>query len=166
MSRPALLHNMSMRPRTHIAWRIEPETTVACFDLAVVAEAVGSLLDTRCTDRGSAIRAIQTDPQWLRDTLATQLEGARRPIHLRGAVLVFPCRATSRRAGAADHRAKEPRVYASDPLLVLNVLGRAASHLLLPSAPLSRDWAHLERCLGTVDPRLVALVCPGEGVTP
>ena len=157
MTQAVLVHNMSMRPRTHIAWRIEPGCTIACFDLAPVAEAVGVLLETPCADRQAVLRALKLDSPSLRNRLVRRLEDAWRPIGFRGAALVFPCRPTWRRVGEANRKAKASRVYARDPLLVLNVLGRAGSHLLLPSAPLSLDTPHLERCVGTTDPRLVVL---------
>ena len=165
MTQPVLLHNMSMRPRTHIAWRIEPACTIVCFDLASVADAVGALLETPCVDRQAVMSAVKMGSRSRRDRLVRQLEDAWRLIGFRGAALVFPCRPTSRRTGKADHPAKDSRVYARDPLLVLNVLGRAASHLLLPSAPLSPESHHLERCLGTTDPRLVALATNTTGVS-
>ena len=165
MSQAVLLHNMSMRPRTHIAWRIEPACTIACFDLARVAEAVGALVHTPCTDLQAAIRALTMVSRWVRERLTRDLEDAWATIDFRGAALVFPCRATSHRAGKADHQTKKPRLYARDPLLVLNVLGRASSQLLLPSSPLSLEGHHLQRCLGTTDPRLVALAADTTGVS-
>jgi hypothetical protein len=45
----------------------------------------------------------------------------------------------------------------TDPVIVLNVLGRARKGMLLASAPLILDPDHLEGAVHSDDPRLVAL---------
>jgi hypothetical protein len=125
---PALLHNMSMRPRTTIT-----------ATLTVV---------------GAALARFAVDPQELPALLAEpglreRLEEHWHGLGLRGALHVYPL---------PDRAAlKKKAVVQAGAPLALNVLGRARAGLLLPSAPLDLDPGALARTLAADDPRLVAL---------
>ena len=128
---PSLLHNMSARPRTEVAFEIRPigATGVARFRLpdsttiaGVTAEALDGELDAAWAGYG-----------------------------LSGAALVFPW--------SARHAVVYERpVTATDRLLVVNVLARARAAVLLAGAPAVLDPEYLGRDLASDDPRLVALV--------
>jgi len=149
-SSPALLHNMSSRPRTAVEIRVPPiDINLAAFALDNMAPAL-----SRVTRRRT--RAVQ------RHTLAAfvcggdvarlgeQLDRAWTPLALRGAVLLHPGPARPRSADVT---------WCRDPLLVLNVLARARANVLIPDAPLVLQPQALDRLVVTDDPRLTSLVC-------
>lgn len=57
-----------------------------------------------------------------------------------------------------DNRQPPTLLRAVDPLLVLNVLGRARANILLPETPLVLEKSYLNLSLMADDPRLIALV--------
>lgn len=126
-----LLHNMSVPPRTQVRWRIDPlGERVVHIDL----QATGRSLD------------------WVRSHEAELREPLLRDwnrLALRGALLVYSGRPAAETPGES--------LVVRDLGLVLNVLGRASSHVLLPDAPLALEDAFLDRTLATDDPRLVRL---------
>lgn len=129
----ALLHNMSMRPRT---------TVTATVSVVGPALARFALTPKR-------LRTLLADP-----CLLWRLERRWLEAGLRGALHVYPLP----EAAAVG----EARVLAADPLLALNVLGRSRAGLLLPGAPLDLDPSVLARKLASDDPRLVALASAGR----
>lgn len=81
--------------------------------------------------------------------------------NLKGAMLVYPWKPTTRDIISANANARDTKsvfLRAFDPLLVMNVLARSRENLLQPRAPLSFDKAYLERALVSDDPRLLRLV--------
>lgn len=128
---PVLLHNMSARPRTEVAFEIRPVAPagVARFRLP------GSVTIAAAT-------AENPEPV---------LDAAWAGYGLTGAALVFPWHA--RHAVVYDRA-----VTATDRVLVLNVLARARAAVLLAGAPAVLDPEYLGRDLASDDPRLVALV--------
>ncbi len=101
-----------------------------------------------------------------RRSLATEAEGAWRGLGFRGAALLFPWKPPATSEARAQCRLE--LLCASDPLLCVNVLGRARGILFLASSPLSLHSEHLGRELWTSDARLVALARSSgvEGVIP
>ncbi|MBE0690910.1 MAG: hypothetical protein IH587_12400 [Anaerolineae bacterium] len=77
-----------------------------------------------------------------------------------GAALVYSWRPEVKTALVARFQTIEqpPVIWrATDPLLVLNVLSRARTHVLLGNAPPALERGFLDRILYTDDPRIVAL---------
>jgi hypothetical protein len=126
-----LLHNMSAQPRTQVRWRIDPlGDRVVRIDL----RATGRTLEWVRSNEGMLHEPLLKD--WKR-------------MGLRGALLVYPSRPAAEMPGES--------LVVRDLGLVLNVLGRASSHVLIPDAPLALEDAFLDRTLATDDPRLVRL---------
>jgi hypothetical protein len=130
-NRPGLLHNMSARPRSEVAFEIRP------VDTAGVAR-------FRLPESVTIAAATAEHPE-------PELDAAWAAYGLTGAALVFPW---SARHPVVYERA----LSATDRVLVLNVLARARAAVLLGGAPAVLDPEYLGRDLACDDPRLVALV--------
>jgi hypothetical protein len=122
---------MSGPPRTQVRWRIDP-----------LGERVVRI-DLRAT--GQSLDWVRSHEAELRESLVRDWER----MALRGALLVYPGRPAAEMPGEC--------LVVRDLGLVLNVLGRASSHVLIPDAPLVLEDAFLDRTLATDDPRLVRL---------
>jgi len=97
-------------------------------------------------------------------TLKSRLDDVWERYGLHGALLVFNWREELKQAVNARLLAsKSAGTYlrAEDPLLVLNVLGRARTTLLLANAPLALDRPFLTRTLVCDDARVVRLTRQG-----
>lgn len=128
---PAVLHNMSTRPRTPVTIEIRP------VDPAGVAR-------FRLPEQVSLTAAVA-------ETSEAALDAAWAAYGLTGAALVFPW--------SARHAVVyEKALTATDRVLLLNVLARARTAVLLGRAPVLLDPEYLRRDLASDDPRLVALV--------
>ena len=139
-----LLHNMSIRPRTIVTWRVEPTgPNVVVFDL---------------DNTGTTWRQVCQRPE-----LQEQLELDWICYGLRGAILVYHVPAAGVSTPAAGPEAPQPPAVlkATDVSLIVNVLGRATSQVLIVEAPLTLNGHFLERRLATDDPRLVRLARRG-----
>jgi hypothetical protein len=128
---PVLLHNMSARPRTEVAFEIRPVDP-------------GGVARFRLPESVTIAGATAENPE-------PALDAAWAGYGLAGAVLVFPWHA---RHAVVYQRA----LTATDRVLVLNVLARARAAVLLGGAPAVLDPEYLGRDLASDDPRLVALV--------
>ena len=128
---PGLLHNMSARPRTEVAFEIRPVDP-------------GGVARFRLPESVTIAAATAENPE-------AALDVAWAGYGLAGAVLVFPWHA---RHAVVYQRA----LTATDRVLVLNVLARARAAVLLGGAPAVLDPEYLGRDLASDDPRLVALV--------
>lgn len=128
---PGLLHNMSARPRTEVAFEVPP-------------------VDARGVARFRLPASVTIDAATAEHPEA-MLDGAWAGYGLRGAALVFPWHA---RHAVVYERA----VSATNRVLILNVLARARTAVLLGGAPALLDPEYLGRDLASDDPRLVALV--------
>ena len=124
----ALLHNMSMRPRTTVTATV-----------SVVGKALA-----RFVVPPKRLRVLLDDP-----SLPEWLEQRWQEVGLRGALHVYPL--------PEPAVVGEATVLGTDALFALNVLGRTRAGLLLPGAPLDLDPSVLARRLASDDPRLVAL---------
>ena len=128
--RSGLLHNMSARPRTQVAFEVRPvdQGGVARFRLPE---------EVSLTAIGAETSDAALDASWA-------------GYGLTGAILVFPW--------SARHAVVYERAFtATDRLLVLNVLARARAAVLLAGADIVLDPQYLRRDLASDDPRLVAL---------
>jgi len=130
----AMLHNMSMRPRTTVTATV-----------SVVGKALARFAVTP-----KRLRALLDDP-----SLPERLEQRWQEAGLRGALHVY--------ALPEPAVARKVPMLGADPLLALNVLGRTRAGLLLPGAPLDLDPSVLARKLASDDPRLVALASTVRG---
>jgi hypothetical protein len=130
----ALLHNMSMRPRTTVT-----------ATMSVVGEALARFAVTP-----KRLRTLLDDP-----SLPERLEQRWQEAGLCGALHVYPL--------PEPALTRKVPVLGADPLLALNVLGRTRAGLLLPGAPLDLDPLVLGRQLASDDPRLVELASTEGG---
>ncbi len=150
---PAVLHNMSSKPRTMVDVSVLPiDESLVSFSLDGMGPALNRVVKgrTRATVR-SSLAAFAC--QGAVEALATQLDRAWAARSLRGAVLLYECLPAQRATGATQCR---------DPLVVLNVLARARGNVLLPDAPLVLHPTALDRQLMTDDPRLTAMLTKGR----
>jgi hypothetical protein len=120
-------------------------------------------LEGEGAEREAVIQAIESDEN-LKYDLASRLDLAWHDYNLCGAMLVYPWQEGLRQAVATrlvDVAPGSTLVYlrALDPILVLNVLARARSHILLATSPPDLERPFLERDLAADDPRLIALAC-------
>lgn len=154
----ALLHNMSVSPRTQVSADILPlGDAIVRFDLAAIASA---LAEPSIWHTATAI--AEGDPRALEDSadadslaaLTCCLDQAWQECGLQGAVHIYPWSTASTVAGEKQLTV----LRATDPALVINVLARSRSQLLLPSMPLALESRFLTRELATDDPRLAELV--------
>ncbi|MAE96854.1 MAG: hypothetical protein CL910_19570 [Deltaproteobacteria bacterium] len=134
---PSLLNNMSVAPRSPVRCSIKVSSgTIVRF----------------------AIEATEGPNRlWLRPSRARQecLRGAWDRFGLVGAALIF---AWSPPRQHEEGSGRGTRILeATNPELVVNVLGRTRSSLLLGNAPLALERSYLRRELASDDPRLVAL---------
>ncbi len=171
------------RPNSRISWDFVPiADAIVLFELPSAAEAIFKLIDHEPPPPPSAETANAPDmPSWLampplplaaalvgaleansalEEALKARLDSAWAEADLIGAALIYPWRQETKQAVTARLEAiDKPPVFlrATDPLLILNVLSRARTHVLLGNAPSALEQAFLERVLYSDDPRLVAL---------
>ncbi len=140
---PGLLYNMSMQPRTEVRWELLPVgEVVVAFDLWRSGVPSGRA-------RAAAVRALAAD-----------VERAWPTYGLDGAALLFHAPDPGGARPPVLRLEGRPAIrsgFATDPLLVLNVLGRARGLLLMAQASLCLGAAFVNRTLATDDPRLVEL---------
>lgn len=149
-----LLHNMSSRPSTQVAWRVAPlGEAVVRFDLDGLAAGVARLagIRRRRHDGASAFAVAGSD------RLAPELDAQWAALGLRGAALVYapPPYTVGTGSVACPTGPTGKRLRATDPALVLNVLARTRANLLLPATPLMLEPSALDRAICSDDPRLV-----------
>lgn len=147
---PALLHNMSSKPRTMVDVRVAPvDGPLVSFSLDNMGPALNRVLRgrSRATLRGSLAAFVCRDDV---ERLAALLDNAWSAHPLHGAVLFY-----EGLPAMSDHYS--PR-QCRDPLVVLNVLARARGNVLLSDAPLVLQPRALDRQLVTDDPRLPSSV--------
>lgn len=109
------------------------------------------------------IDALETDRS-LVERIKPRLDAAWETYQLKGAILLYPWRDELRSAVNGRLSAlKQPTTYllVTDPVLILNVLGRSRAGLLLANAPLALDRVFLSRAMASDDPRLIALAQAG-----
>jgi hypothetical protein len=151
-------------------WEILSMTDMlVAFDLAAVAEALVTEFDLP-TDAPpvETFLTLLVKNKPFAEALRERLDEAWQGFDLHGAFLVFNWRDEIKQAvNARLVSVKEAAVYtlARDPLLVLNVLGRARTSLLLATAPLALDRPFLMRSLVCDDARLVKLARAGAFTT-
>lgn len=143
----SLLQNMSPRPRTLVQWQVS-----RWRGAAGLRPGAGPDLPVR----------FQLDalPRAL-DPFFPLLEEAWSGYALAGAMLVYtwrePAPVPEEGAAPTEDGPGGGSLVATDPLLVLNVLGRSRGGLLLARAPLFLDEERLARIVASDDPRLVRL---------
>lgn len=169
------LHNMSMRSRTSVPWRISPlSESVVRFELEGLAADVARLggLRSRAHTRASAVR-LAVEGADASGRLADALEEQWSALGLKGAILVYaPPRFQSEGPvyagpGTPKIRPTGPKgtqLRATDPALVLNVLARTRANVLLPATPLRLQADALDRAICSDDPRLVAAARAGGAI--
>ncbi len=136
---------------------------LARFDLNQVDS---SQIDSALTAGLSAeqiINALETDRELVKQ-LKPRLDAIWESYQLKGAILLYPWRDELRSAVNGRLSAlKQPTTYLliTDPLFVLNVLGRSRASLLLANAPLALDRVFLSRSMASDDPRLILIAQAG-----
>ncbi len=130
---------------------------VARFELtSVPASLWNPVLDERLSAE-DAITLFESNKA-LVERAKAELDAAWTRYNFRGAALMYAWRDELRHA--LNNRLmtlKRPTVYLyiTDPVLVLNILGRSRASLLLTDAPLALERVFLNRILATDDPRLI-----------
>jgi hypothetical protein len=165
------------RPNSRVQWEIIPTADVIVkFDLNALDPDLFSLaglpapeMPASAGDQDAATpavplgvrlaEALENNPE-AEATLKRVLDQAWSAHELTGAALIYGWREEARAALVARLEAQmEPTVIlrAADPVLVLNVLSRARTHILIANAPPALERAFLERTLFSDDPRLAAM---------
>jgi hypothetical protein len=160
-----------------VQWEIVPASdTCVRFDLSVLTPDIFALagLPTPPTDdapnapslAARLAEGLEKQPE-AEEMLKQALDAAWDTSGLTGAALVYPWREEARAALVARLQAADKPttlLRATDPLLVLNILSRARTHVLLANAPPGLERAFLERVLLLDDPRIVALALASGSV--
>ena len=136
--------------------------TIVEFTLNGMGGAVARLLDDPNADDSieSIIEAARTDPD-LRQRITERLNAEWAATPFTGAILVYDWADDLPQALAAQAEitGQKPRLLrAVDPLLTLNILGRARANILQHGTPLALERAYLNRTLISDDQRLSQLV--------
>lgn len=152
------------RPGSRAEFSILPTgDRLARFDLNQIdSTQIDSALATGLSAE-QIIDFLETDRN-LVERLKPRLDAAWESYQLKGAILLYPWRDELRSAVNGRLSAlKQPTTYllVTDPVLVLNVLGRSRAALLLANAPLALDRVFLNRSMTSDDPRLIALAQAG-----
>lgn len=105
----------------------------------------------------SVLNALDGDRE-KREVIVNALNAQWKAFDLRGAIMVYRWRSEVQAAiqDQAKHRSVQQIEAVTDPMLLLNILGRSRTHLLLPGAPLSLDRGQLSRGLLINDTRVAA----------
>jgi len=143
---PALLHNMSARPRTQVRWEIDALRRTAGAD-DDIASATASQSEPSRSLEGTTV-GFELPREHKLELSAAELDRAWASYGLRGAALVFPWRGEDSEFDATP---------AGNLALAVNVLGRARAGVLMAHAELVLDDEYLARSLASDDPRLVRL---------
>lgn len=146
------------------SWEILPVSgTIVRFSLEGLGGSLQRLMGDKAPSAGgnydSLFQTIEKNRDSLKTIIAT-LNIAWDEFALKGAMLVYPWEEERKQVILAHARANNTRALclrAIDPLLVLNVLARARTHLLQPRAPLALEASYLERALMSDDSRLIKL---------
>lgn len=129
-----------------------------CIDSAQIDSALPTGLSAE-----QIIDILETD-RALVERLKLRLDAAWESYHLIGALLFYPWRDELRSAVNGRLSAlKQPTTYllVTDPVFILNVLGRSRAGLLLANAPLALDRVFLNRSMASDDPRLIPIAQAG-----
>jgi hypothetical protein len=146
-------------------WEILPfGETLVCFSLEGLGGSLKYIMGDDAPTAGgnyeAVLQTLENDARTL-EKLKHTLDEVWAGYQIKGAILVYPWKPTTREVITASAKVRSTRpvfLRAFDPLLVMNVLARSRENLLQPRAPLSFDKAYLERALVSDDPRLLRLV--------
>lgn len=161
------------RPNGRVQWEIIASADLAVrFDLSALSPDIFALAGLPVPETAPAedgvlspslaealSAALEKNPE-AEETLKRALDEAWDAQGFTGAALVYPWREEARTALVTRLEASEqtPAILrATDPLLVLNILSRARTHVLIANAPPGLERAFLERSLFLDDPRILAL---------
>lgn len=135
---------------------------VVGFTLSGLGGAVARLLDEPLADDSieAIVDAARTDSD-LRQRISARLDAEWATMPFTGAILVadWTDHLPDALALQAEKTGSKPRLLrAVDPLLTLNILGRARANILQHATPLALERAYLNRTLVTDDRRIAQLV--------
>lgn len=137
---------------------------VARIDLRLIGASLYDLIDVQVVDFDPHdidpfMKALEANRERV-DQLRQQADAYWEAHAWKGAILVYNWNdatlgAIQTRLGAFQQEQVALRV--TDPLLALNLLGRARGSLLLPRSPVALERAFLNRSIASDDPRIIRL---------
>ncbi len=174
-SRPS---GLLSRVGSRLDWRILPVTEVIVhFTLDGLGDPFHRILGKRLMvdfgKRDAIVKVFEAGGADV-DEIVSRLEIAWQEYVFSGALMLYPWNVNLPQVMAGrlppgqdddedtryseDNRQPPTLLRSVDPLLVLNVLGRARANILLPETPLVLEKSYLNLSLMADDPRLIALV--------